>query len=157
MPIRKHLLIIVPFIGILFSGFSCSIANCPNDYDLNNISFNNLSTAELQNVKITGYEKNGKFDKIIDDSYEIVAFEYEKYDWYTHHGTLNKPINTGLDYKIIFEDINDSCLITNITVKENLCSNSLFNKVYSYSFEEYTMNGLAFGCQIIKVFPTRSN
>ena len=156
MTIRK-LLKYVLLQGVIVTFCSCSNNNCNDSYDLDKMLFYNVHIDELQNVRLIGYEKTGKFDKIVDNSYEIIEIEYEIDNWYTHQGVLNKQINTELDYKILFDDINDSCLITNIIIEEKVCSQVLFFKKYEYSFKNYTMNGLGFACQIFKAFPTRSD
>ncbi len=135
--------------------FSCSNKNCEND-NLEQLFFFNVSEEELQDVRIVGYEKNGEFNKVKDSSYEITGFEFGTYDGYTHIATLNKPLNLDLDYKIIYENINDSCLITDIIDNEDVCSGILIFKEYSHEIDGYKMNGKDFACDVLKAFPTRS-
>lgn len=134
---------------------SCSNEACQND-NLLTIYFHNVSEFELQNLKIIAYKKNGEFNDVTSTDYEVVSFEYGVYDDYTHIGILNRKLNLGYDYKIIYEDINDSCLITDIIDDKQYCGGPFFYEKHVHNIDGYKMNDGDFACDVLKTFPTRS-
>jgi len=135
---------------ILLLFAACRKENFPDGYILNKMEFHNSSLKALSNITIVGYKQGGEFTKIVDNTYCITKFKKieTKYDNY-YEGDLNKDLRTDLDYKISFLSLGQTCEITEIRVRKfgNLIEG------YSRSFDGYKVNGLNFGCQIIKVFP----
>lgn len=143
--IKFYLLIIFMLLLI-----ACRKENIKDGYILNKMEFHNSSLKALSNITIVGYKQGGKFTKIVDDTYYITNFKKieTKYDVY-YEGDLNKDLRTDLDYKISFISLGQTCEITEIKVRKF----GNFIDGYSKSFDGYKVNGLNFGCQIIKVFP----
>lgn len=138
-------------IQIAIIAYGCNKNKCQDFYELNNIELFNYKLQDIKNVKITAYAKNGS--QIVQDSFEIVKFQKIDSQGYDNDVFLNKRINTNYDYDIYFKDLNQHCKITGIKIRKELCKDGLFSNDYSYSFEEYYMNGSIFKCQVLKAAP----
>ena len=150
---RGMRILIILFLAVFI--YSCKSRTCENE-NLKTIQFHNVTENELQNVRIIGYKKNGEFNQIKDTGYKIVAMEFGAYDGHTHIATLNKDLNLDLDYKIVYEDFQDSCMFTDIIHEQWVCKQIILFKENAHEIDGYKMNGKPFACDVLKAFPTRS-
>jgi hypothetical protein len=139
-------------IQILIVNYGCFKNSCPDYYELDKMDLFNYNLQNVKNVKITGYTKDDNF-QIAQDSFEITKFQKIDSYGYDSYVFLNKKINTNYDYDVYFIDLNKHCKITGIKIKKVVCSDGLFTKDYSHSFDEYYVDGLIFKCQVLKAAP----
>lgn len=143
---------IMLIIQILIVDYSCSRNNCKDYYDLDRIELFNYNLQDIKSVKITGYTKDGNF-QTVQESFEITKFQKLDSYGYDNYVVLNKRIHTDYDYDIYFKNLDKHCKITGIKVKKDICYEGLFSNDYSYSFDEYYVDGSIFKCQVLKATP----
>lgn len=126
--------------------------NCKDNYTLDAIEIFNYYLQDTENIVIKGYKKDNNFQTLL-DSFKIVKVRNIDSYGYDNYGYLNKKINTNYDYDIYFSDLDAHCKITGIKVKKEICSDGIFSRDYSHSFEEYYVFNTKFLCQVLKAEP----
>lgn len=105
---------------------------------------------ELDGVVIGVYKANSDFKTCI-DSYKIIKTTRVEDDYFlVYRGELEKAIDVGYDYDVVIPG-RGHFQVTSININKVKCNNSIFSSEYNYSIHGYYVNGMQFGCSVIKV------